>query len=212
MNRPVFALIAILYFANASAQVERVINVPTSTSSSSNIQALLHLPSDYTISTNTYPLIIFCHSASEAVDGASTGTGLAKIYNQALYGGPPYFIEHGAWPTSFRNPYSGMQEQFIVVSPQSKHWQISGDQLAFVIDYIVATYRVDVNRIHITGVSAGGGTIVQYAAHLDVNENTPSLTTRVRKWKAASMVPMSDALNNSSPKQIWGDIIAADIR
>jgi hypothetical protein len=209
MSKSLLAIvIALMIAVIVDAQVERVINVPYTSGASPTDQALLLLPSDYATSPGSYPLLVFCHSASEAADGASAGTGLAKIYNQASYGGPSYFIEHGSWPASFRNPITGLQEQFIVVSPQAKSWSFSGDQLAYVINYLVANYRIDTNRIHITGVSAGGGGVAEYAAQLNMNETTPSLNVNVRKWKPADIIPMSEATNR--PTQTWANIVVAD--
>ena len=156
MRRVVLALSILCFSFLVQAQIEQTITVPYTTSKTPTYQALLYLPSDYSTSTKSYPLLVFCHSWSEAADGSSAGTGLAKIYNQAQKGGPAYFIEHGQWPATFTNPVNGAQEQFIVVSPQSNDWSMNGDQLANIVNYLVATYRVDVNRIHITGVSAGG--------------------------------------------------------
>ncbi|MDP4247715.1 MAG: hypothetical protein Q8932_17890, partial [Bacteroidota bacterium] len=208
MKRILLSSITMLYWATTHAQLESTINVPYTASASPTYKALVYLPSDYSTTTKSYPLLVFCHSASEAADGASTGTGLAKIYNQASYGGPAYFIEHGGWPASFSNPVNGAQEQFIVVSPQASTWSISGDQLANIVNYLVATYRVDVNRIHLTGVSAGGAGVAEYAAQLDPNEDAPSLTKDARKYKPADIVPMSQASND--PTQTWGNIDVSD--
>src|ERR1700760_557768 len=204
-----FLLLPILFCVMlAHAQVEQTINVPYTTGKSPTYQALLYLPSDYSTSGKRYPLLVFCHSASEAADGSSAGTGLAKIYNQAQKGGPAYYIEHGQWPATFTNPVNGAQEQFIVVSPQAGDWSINGDQLANIVNYLVATYRVDVNRIHLTGVSAGGQGVVEYAAQLDPNEDNPSQTKDVRKYLPADIVPMS-AATSYDPTQTWANIDVA---
>ncbi|MDP4254893.1 MAG: T9SS type A sorting domain-containing protein [Bacteroidota bacterium] len=199
------SLLGILYFFTAHAQVEQTINVPYTSSATPTYQALLYLPSGYSTATSTsYPLIVFCHGASEAADGKSTGLGLAKIYNQANAGGPAYFIEHNQWPASFTNPVNGKSEQFIVVSPQAGDWGVNGDQLANIVNYIVNTYRVDKNRIHLTGILAGGAGVVEYASQLDPNEDPPAQASDSRSWKPASIVPMSSASNE--PAQSWGNI------
>jgi hypothetical protein len=192
-------------------QTEPVITVPITSSGLSGTieQGLLKLPSDYATSGGKqYPLLVFFHGAGEAADGGTAGTGLAKIYNSSSAGGPAYYIEHGLWPASFTNPQTGVQEQFIVVTPQAADWNISGDQAAFIINYLVTTYRVDVNRIHLTGLSAGGATIVDYAAQMDANEDAPSLGTNVRTYKPATIVPMSPATN--AVQQSWGNVVEAD--
>ncbi|MDP4151510.1 MAG: hypothetical protein Q8943_19040, partial [Bacteroidota bacterium] len=83
MKRILLSSITMLYWATTHAQLESTINVPYTASASPTYKALVYLPSDYSTTTKSYPLLVFCHSASEAADGASTGTGLAKIYNQA---------------------------------------------------------------------------------------------------------------------------------
>jgi chitodextrinase len=208
MRGILISFLSFFYFSIANAQIEKTINVPYTTSASPTFQALLYLPSDYSTTTKSYPLLVFCHSASEAADGSSAGSGLAKIYNQATLGGPPYYIEHGGWPATFTNPVTGAQEQFIVVSPQSNSWSVNGDMLANIVNYLVTTYRVDVNRIHLTGPSAGGAATVEYAAHMNPNEDAPSLTKNVRKWKPADIVPMSETTDDAT--QTWGNIIVAD--
>jgi hypothetical protein len=199
------SVLALLYFSAANAQVEKTINVPYTSSSSPTYQALLYLPSDYSSSSKSYPLLVFCHGAGEAADG---GSGLAGIYNSSGSGGPAYFIEHGGWPSSFTNPVTGAQEQFIVVSPQADTWDMSGDALANVVNYLVKTYRVDVNRIHLTGLSAGGESVVEYVSQLDPLEDPPAVSSDKRTYPAASVVPMSQATNQ--PIQSWGNIDVAD--
>lgn len=189
----------------AHAQVEKIINVPYTTAASPTFQALINLPSDYaTAPTKKYPLLVFCHGDGEA------GTNLSLIYNSLGSGGPAYFIEHGQWPASFTNPVTGVQEQFIVVSPQANAWGPNGDQLNNIVTYLVANYRVDINRIHLTGLSAGAAGVVEYASQLDPNETTvPSVGVDARNYPAASMVPMSQATYD--PPQSWGNVAVANL-
>lgn len=192
-----------------NAQVEKIINVPYTSSAAPTFQALLNQPSDYTTATTKkYPLLVFCQGAGEAADGTSTGTGVQKIYNSLGSGGPAYFIEHGQWPASFTNPVTGAQEQFIIVSVQANSWSCNGDQLQNIVSYLVATYRADVNRIHITGPSAGGEGSVQYASQMDPNDDNPVLAIDKRTWPAADIVPMSQASDN--PTSAWANVAVAD--
>lgn len=194
-----------------NAQVEKIINVPYTSSATPTFQALINFPSDYTTATTKkYPLLVFCNGDGEAANGGSAGTGVAKIYNSLGSGGPAYFIEHGQWPASFLNPVTGIQEQFIVVSPQSNAWGPNGDQLQNIVSYLVANYRVDVNRIHLTGPSAGGAGVVEYASQLDPDElTTPTVNVDSRTYPAASIVPMSQATYD--PPQSWGNVAVANL-
>lgn len=210
--RKIFLPILLFCFYAASSQtVQTVITVPITTSglSGTTEQALLYLPSDYATSgSKKYPLLFFGHGAGEAADGGSAGTGLAKIYNQATSGGPAYFIEHSQWPSTFTNPATGVQEQFIIVTPQAADWNISGDAFANIVNYIMANYRADSLRIHFMGISAGGATAVDYAAQMDPNEDPPSVGTNPRRWKLATIVPLSPATN--AVQQSWANVIVAD--
>lgn len=166
-----------------------------------NYGAGLFLPDDYATTSQLYPLLVFLHGAGEA------SPPLSNIYNSASAGGPAYLIEHGLWPENFVNPRDGKQYKFIVVSPQSNNgWSTSGDQLESIINYLVATYRVDTSRIYGTGLSAGGAGCCEFAAHLDAATETKLTSTRTHKF--AAMVPMSMA--TIEPKQTWANLIVSD--
>lgn len=128
-----------------------LIPVPLNSNGSQSQNALLHLPNDYNSTSTRYPILFFLHGAGE-------GNGNpASIYNNSTAGGPAYFIHTNAWPTSFTDPRSGQQFKFIVVSPQNNTgWSTSGAQLNWIVQHMVNNYRVDTNRIYITGLSAGG--------------------------------------------------------
>ena len=187
-----------------SQTVEKVINLPTTASASPTRPTLIYMPDDYGSTSTHYPLLLFFHGSGES------GTDLSQIYNSTTAGGPPYLIEHGGWPESFTNPKDGKAYKFIVISPQSNNsWSSSGDEADYMIKYMVANYRVDPSRIYLTGLSAGGGGDIEYAAHLDGNEDDPTgANNHTRTWKAAAIVPMSAATNR--PDQSWGNTIAAD--
>ena len=183
-----------------SQSVEKVINLPTTSASSPTRPSLIYYPDDYNSTSTNYPLLVFLHGSGES------GTNLAQIYNSTTAGGPAYLIEHGGWPSSFTNPGDGKAYKFIVVSPQSNNsWSSSGDETENMVKYLVANYRVDINRIYITGLSAGGGGAVEYAAHLNGDENS---LTSTRTYLAAAIVPMSAA--TLTPIQSWADKIVGD--
>jgi hypothetical protein len=204
--------------AGYSQTAETLIKIPTTPSPAPVRPALLYLPRDYRSttgshpsasgahqsSTGSYPLLVFLHGSGEA------GTDPSRIYNNAAAGGPAYLIEHGGWPASFSNPADGRSFQFIVLSPQSDNgWSSSGDETDYMIRYMTAHYRVDTNRIYLTGISAGGGGIIEYAAHLNNKEDAPAGDNdHVRRWKAAAIVPLSAATN--IPRQSWADLIVKD--
>ena len=98
---------------------------------------LLYLPEGYTKdSTVKWPLMIFLHGSGEH------GNDLEKVKTH----GPPKLIE------------AGKKFPFIVVSPQAPH-QVNGwdiDDLYYLLQDIKQRYRVDADRVYLTGLSMGG--------------------------------------------------------
>ena len=107
---------------------------------------LLFLPEGYGDGDKKWPLILFLHGAGES------GDDLAKVKIH----GPPKIVE-----TKHDLP-------FIVVSPQSpgRGWNV--DALKGLLDEVLTDYRVDRNRVYLTGLSMGGfGTWSLAAAYPD---------------------------------------------
>ncbi|MBN8790284.1 MAG: T9SS type A sorting domain-containing protein [Terrimonas sp.] len=113
------------------------------------------VPNDYYNNpTKKYPLLIFLHGIGERGDGTPgvlervTNVGIAKL------------LKDNAFPASFA--YGGSNYSFIVLSPQ-----ISGsawDQpIADIIAFAKQNYRVDEQRIYVTGLSMGGISLWAYA-------------------------------------------------
>lgn len=121
-----------------------------------------YAPVDYSANpTKKYPLIIFLHGYGERGDGRS------QLANILLSGTPPRLIADGN-PMTFT--WNGKTETFIVISPQLnsefswwQNWYV--DEL---LAYAQKTYRIDADRIFLTGLSMGGGGTWAYAgASLD---------------------------------------------
>ena len=96
---------------------------------------LLYLPKDYNASNENFPLVLFLHGAGER------GTDIEKVKTHGL----PKLINQGK------------DFPFIVVSPQcpeNMFWNT--DILSALLDEIEENYRVDKNRIYVTGLSMGG--------------------------------------------------------
>lgn len=190
-------LFLLLGFASFG-QIGTKISIPVTTYPLSR-PALLNLPDDYATATTTrYAFLIFGHGAGERSNTGATdvtyqaGGYLNKIYNSSGAGGPAYFIENGGWPSSFTNPVDGLQYKFIVLSPQNDSWSIYSRDVKDIINWMVANYRVDSNRIYVTGLSAGGEeTAIGYQSEYDIEAGTTLVPTR---YKPAAGVPMSPAL------------------
>lgn len=136
--------------------------------------ALVSLPGNYQSSTERYPLIIFLHGVGEK---GSTINDLSKLIGQGL---PKIISQRGH--ISAINPVDGKLYDFIVVSPQHHAWTTTPESLQFMLGSLQKMYRIDTNRIYLTGLSAGGQGVIQaitFSADL--------------AGKFAAVVPMSPA-------------------
>ncbi len=104
----------------------------------------LALPAGYENSKEKWPLVLFLHGAGES------GTDLAKVKVH----GPPKLVE------------AGREFPFILISPQSPGRGWNPDTLNALLDDVISKYRVDKDRVYLTGLSMGGyGTWALAAAH-----------------------------------------------
>lgn len=131
--------ILILYLVSLNAQDTEERQKPFSFEKEIQVKAqlqyLLYLPPGYVNSDSLYPLLLFLHGAGERGDDI----------NLVKKNGPPKLIEEGK------------DFPFIIVSPQcpqNSRWNVL--YLSALLDKIENTYRVDKNRIYVTGLSMGG--------------------------------------------------------
>lgn len=110
------------------------------------LKYLLYLPPGYEKGNDPWPMILFLHGAGE------TGEDLAKVKIH----GPPKIIE------------AGRVLPFVIVSPQSpqRGWNVLA--LNALLDEVMASHRIDPDRVYLTGLSMGGrGTWDLAAAYPD---------------------------------------------
>ena len=166
--------------AAVTSEVEDTSNITTSfynqkairSGSNSNIGGYLeHLPRNYNNTTRNYPLLIFIHGIGELGNGTSE---IGKVVRNSV----PRLLQDGKFPSTFSFSKSTSPQSFIVVSPQFKHWPGTADVNAMV-DYAIKKYRVNKHRIYMTGLSMGGGVVMDYAA--------------VHGERLAAIVPMAEA-------------------
>jgi predicted peptidase len=132
------------------------------------IDYLLFLPKGYQESKQNWPLMLFLHGSGES------GTNLAKVKAH----GPPKLVE------------SKPDFPFILVSPQSPKRGWNSQTLMAMLDDVLGKYRVDTNRIYLTGLSMGGfGTWSLAAAHPE---------------KFAAIVPICGGGNPADSKKLAG--------
>src|SRR4030095_7298842 len=113
--------------------------------------------------TKTYPVIIYFHG--NGAIGQGTTTDLCKVLNDGVTA-VPNRIESTFFQDSVT--FNSQLYSYIVISPQYTTYNYpvdfpSASLCDSVIDYVVANYRVDINRIYLTGMSAGANIAIEYA-------------------------------------------------
>ncbi len=98
------------------------------------IDCLVYLPQGYRNGDAQWPLVLFLHGVGEC------GDDLEIVKKHGL----PKVLE------------KGMPLPFLVVSPQARSRGWNPDVLLALLDRIVDRYRVDRDRIYVTGLSMGG--------------------------------------------------------
>ncbi|GAA0894018.1 hypothetical protein GCM10009122_36980 [Fulvivirga kasyanovii] len=127
---------------------------------------LEYLPPDYaTNPTKKYPLMIFLHGAGEK------GSGSPSDLEKVKANGPPKEIKNGH---NMCFTVGGVEKCFIVIAPQlpgsKPSWGVS--LIDEVFNYVLngpLNYRVDLNQIHLTGLSLGSNGVYKYA-YMSVND------------------------------------------
>jgi predicted peptidase len=108
---------------------------------SAHLDYLLSLPPEYEQeSSRRFPLLFFLHGAGER-----SGSGI--VLEHIKVNGPPKRVE------------KKHTLPFIILSPQcpmDTWWSSHIDTLMALLDHISTTYRVDAQRIYLTGLSMGG--------------------------------------------------------
>ena len=182
MKKLLVTTLVLLLFLSTYAQTLIGGQVPVQlkvTSYGSTQNALVSLPDDYNQTTGVYPLIVFLHGLGEI---GSTTTDLNKLLNQGL----PAVIAKGI-KIQATNPVDKKLYKFIVLSIQHFGWTTPPENLYYILNNIRSTYRVDTNRIYVTGLSAGGQGVIQALTY------SQDLTSKI-----AAVVPMSPSAPDNS--------------
>jgi hypothetical protein len=127
-----------------SAQTLTPKYIPTSPNSNGFYE---YLPVGYDpAGTKTYPLMIFVEGVGEH------GNGTTQLY-YVLNNGTANLINTGQFPNSFT--VNGQTFSFIVLMPQFMQSPAETD-IDGLIQYALSNYKVDANRVYLTGLSEGG--------------------------------------------------------
>lgn len=137
--------------------------------------ALLSLPDDYTSTNTNYPLIIFLHGMGEI---GTTVQDLTKLTKQGL----PMVIANGQKMQAI-DPITKQLTKFIILSPQHHAWTTPPENIEYMVGDLPKKFRIDTNRIYITGLSAGGQGVIQAVTYKE------ALTKKI-----AAIVPMSPSI------------------
>jgi predicted peptidase len=107
------------------------------------VNYLLFLPEGYGKDDKQWPVLVFLHGSGES------GNDLTKVKKH----GPPKIVEK---KTDF---------PFIVVSPQAPDFKTGwrAETLNALLDDVLAKYKVDSDRVYLTGLSMGGGGTWEWA-------------------------------------------------
>jgi Predicted peptidase len=145
-----FCVACVLLLLSLKGLAQYPVQTPVKTPINSFIQGYYEwLPPDYATNTSRkYPLLIFIHGIGELGNGNSD---LPKV----LVNGPPKLIQQQKFPTSFT--VNGQEFSFIVISPQFTANIKNTGVFNSLITTLKQKYRVDENRIYLTGLSMGGG-------------------------------------------------------
>ena len=148
--------LSLFIYLLSSMQVYAQVHTPRYIPMTSTVKAYYeYLPQGYNTGSETYPLILFITGVAEFGDGSASQLPLV------LRNGIPKLINAGTFPSSFT--VNGQTFKFIVITPQFKKVpRPDANDVDSVLNYIVAHYRVNTNRIYITGLSYGGGVVWAY--------------------------------------------------
>ena len=105
--------------------------------------AYVHLPPDYNTSSKKYPVIVFMPGIGEVGSNAS----------EVLINGPGHFINQGH---NMEFMVNGIKQTPIVISLQPPAAWPAPLYLNRQIDSIYKRFRIDTNRLALTGLSMGG--------------------------------------------------------
>lgn len=150
------------------------------------------LPAGYNDAGNAssvYPLLVDVQGTGSEGDGSQAQLGKLVKYGAA------YYITEGRFPEKVvadGQPYS-----FIVISAQFKQ-RGSGSDVDALIDFLRTEYRVDTNRIYLSGFSAGGEPVWRYPC---LGANYSGII--------AAMVPIAGVNTNKTHKGVDHIVAAA---
>ncbi len=147
----------------------------------------------------TYPVFIYFHG--QLAVGNGSPEELCRLFtdqNQSL----PSQLENGAWPATIAPNGSGTPMKYIVLSPQYSNYDFDhsaypkGENVEELITYLLTKYKINPNRIYLTGMSSGANIVMEYAG------SSLERAQRVAAVSAASLCAPLLPLNESGGENI----------
>jgi dienelactone hydrolase len=181
----------LLYYFTATAQgPQQLVDVQMDSWPGATVKGWLYLPADYATSTKNYPVVFFYHGVGEA------GTNPYLLLNQGI----PNLIANGMRPDNITNPVDGKKYSFIVVSAQHWSWSPNPTWLPYEVAWLKQNYRIDTNRIYVTGLSAGGQTSFSTTI---VNDDVSRLIAAAAPMSPAQVWPYDPSLIGQNKIKTW---------
>jgi len=109
------------------------------------------------------PVILFLHGRYHRGNGKCDGTSTDSPQNQL----PRLLTERGGFSGGLAQNLLTADYPAVIIAPQCPdggYWDFDGyESLDEMVDFILEEYRVDPDRIYLTGLSMGGGAVWMYA-------------------------------------------------
>lgn len=134
----------------------------TKSSNTSGYGFVLGKPDTYDPS-KTYPLIIFLHGIGGIGDGSDTALNL---------------LLNGEIPKGLQT--NSLANGFLLLAPQIGSTNYTGNEVDAMINYATANLSVDLTKVHLTGLSLGGGGTLNYVS-----------SSAARAAKLATAIPIA---------------------
>lgn len=195
MKQKNFLLAFLYFFLTADFSFGQQHNPVYDNSISEAVKAYYeYLPQGYPAAGIKYPMILFVHGLGEK------GPGTSATLPLVLRNGIPRLINEGNFPVSFT--VGGQTFKFIVISPQFGGSGFpSVNDINNMINYAIARYPIDINRIYLTGLSMGGAVTWYYPGY---NSYFASRIAAIVPICGATTVSQNDANNiANSNLPVW---------